>query len=100
MIFSGGVCHNQFKVKITTDSAGSVPVWPLDPESTVFNSLKNGASCPVMLTPGTQYYAFAKAGNPVDWSDWSAAKPFQVTRAGAGVGSQGHGREVGFRNRL
>jgi len=49
--FSGGVLHSKFDVKITTTSDGSgTPVW----DSGEISSMKNGASCSVMLSPGTQ----------------------------------------------
>jgi hypothetical protein len=89
VIFTGSV-HDQFRVKITTDLAGSVPIWPVDPEAAPpFTSPKYGASCPTMLTPGTQYYAFAKAHNGDGWGNWSAGSGFQVTRTGEGTDFRG-----------
>ena len=80
-----GTCYNQFEVKITTDPAGSNIVW----DSGVLTSTKSGASCGTLLTPGTQYYAFAQTSNPLGSSPWSAPSAFQVTRLGEGVDYRG-----------
>ena len=80
--FSNEAIHNQFECKITTASNGSgTPVWT----SGTVDSTHNGAACSVTLAPGTQYYAFARAGNPLGWGAWSDASPFQVTHAGEAV---------------
>lgn len=74
--------HNKLQAKITTTPDGSgTPVW----DSGEIDSMLNGASCTQLLSPGTQYYAFAKVGNAAGWSDWSAASAFQVTREGEGT---------------
>ncbi|MDH7602856.1 MAG: hypothetical protein QHI38_11980 [Armatimonadota bacterium] len=74
--------HNKIQAKITTTPDGSgTPVW----DSGEIQTMCNGASCSVLLTPGTQYYAFARVGNAAGWSDWSTASAFKVSREGEGT---------------
>ena len=76
--------HNLVNVKICTDIAGTSVVWD---SGTVATQL-NGTAVQYMLAAGTQYYAFARVGNPSGWSDWSAGLGFQITREGEGIDSR------------
>ena len=77
--FSGDV-HDGFQVKITSGSGGTTEVWNSGEKTSTFS----GASCPSMLTVGTNYYSFARVHNAAGWGGWSSGSVFQVTRDGEG----------------